>query len=266
MPLDHHLRIDLRGDEPVSARLGVQMTRLMGFADELADRKDGTRIGLGILGLDLVQRSADQACHGGVTAPENGAGRTARRQIPRLHGIQSEHGGTQRVAQFVHQIAQALVALARLAQQDRLVALRAEFGDRVRDGVVKATIERSKLVDQERRVAFERQVRHGLAQVAIVMHDLVDGVIEREERLAMRCGCHADFRQGGPIASRRAGNSYAGMRVAIALRFQRLDQLLEKHWNTVRQLFCRRIARRTPGDLDRAAGDQVSAIIFEKIT
>ena len=43
------------------------------------------------------------------------------------------------------------------------------------DGVVEAAVERAELVDRERLVALEGQIRDRLAQVALVGHDLLDG-------------------------------------------------------------------------------------------
>jgi len=54
------------------------------------------------------------------------------------------------------------------------VALIAKFGDSIGNCVVQATVKRSKLVCLKWRVALEREIRNRLAQVAIIMDDLVN--------------------------------------------------------------------------------------------
>src|SRR5580658_7629200 len=47
-------------------------------------------------------------------------------------------------------------------------------GDRIGDGIVEAAVQRTKLIDLNRFAELRRQFGDGLAQVAIVMHDLID--------------------------------------------------------------------------------------------
>ena len=75
--------------------------------------------------------------------------------------------------------------------------------DGVGDRVVEAAVQRPELRRGERGIALERQVGDGLAQVAVVVDDLVDRVAEREQVLAVRRGGHPHFGQGERIAARR---------------------------------------------------------------
>jgi hypothetical protein len=76
------------------------------------------------------------------------------------------------------------------------VALKAERGDRICDGVVQAAIQRSELVDGERRIALERQVGDGLAQIAVVVDILVDGDAQLQRFPPVRGCAHPHFGQG----------------------------------------------------------------------
>jgi hypothetical protein len=49
-------------------------------------------------------------------------------------------------------------------------------------------VQSAKLVDLERRIALVRQIGHGLAQVAVVVHDLVDREPERQQFPPVLCG------------------------------------------------------------------------------
>ena len=144
------------------------------------------------------------------------------------------------------------------------VALEAELGDRVGDGVVQAAIEGAELVDRERRIALERQVGDGLAEVAVVVDDLVDGKAQLQQFLAVRGGAHAHFRQGEGIAARGPGDAHAFGRFVGLFRFQRSRQLVEEQRNAVRKLCSRGGSFRPLGDLVLAARDQLVAIVSQE--
>src|ERR1700735_1989583 len=91
-----------------------------------------------------------------------------------------KHCRAKKVAQLVREKSVLLIRLARLLIGDRVVSLLAEFGDCVGDGIVQAAIERSKLVYLKRGVTLECEVRNRLAQVAVVMDDLVNRKSEFE--------------------------------------------------------------------------------------
>ena len=56
------------------------------------------------------------------------------------------------------------------------LALETELGDSVRDGVVQAPVQGSEFVDGEQHIPFERQVGDGLAEIPVVVDDLIHGV------------------------------------------------------------------------------------------
>ena len=55
------------------------------------------------------------------------------------------------------------------------VTLIIEFGDRTGNAIIKAAIERPKLADLDVRIELEREVGDRLAQVTVVVHDLIHG-------------------------------------------------------------------------------------------
>ena len=54
------------------------------------------------------------------------------------------------------------------------MALESEFRDGIGDAVVEAAVESSKFVYLDRRTALKCQIRYCLAQIAIVVNDLVN--------------------------------------------------------------------------------------------
>jgi len=51
--------------------------------------------------------------------------------------------------------------------------LKSVFRDGIGDAIVETAVESSKLIDLDRHTPFECQIRYGLAQIAIVVNDLV---------------------------------------------------------------------------------------------
>ncbi len=57
---------------------------------------------------------------------------------------------------------------------DQRTALEGVFRDCIGDSIVEAPIKSAKFINVDRCATFERQVRNGLAQIAVVVNDLVD--------------------------------------------------------------------------------------------
>ena len=112
--------------------------------------------------------------------------------------------GLDQISQLMGEKAQPLgerllVLLARQA-----IALVRELGDRVGDGIVQAAVEGAELVDLDRQVALEREVGDRLAQVAVVVHHLVDREAVPQELQPVARGRGADFGGRVAAATRRA--------------------------------------------------------------
>ena len=73
---------------------------------------------------------------------------------------------------------EALVHLDPLLASKSQVSLVAKFGYGVGNSVVKAAIEGSKLVHEERSIPFESEIGNRLAKVAVVVNNLIDGKSE----------------------------------------------------------------------------------------
>src|SRR6185369_11014129 len=136
--------------------------------------------------------------------------------------------------------------------------------DGIGDGVVEASVQRAELFDGKRRVALERQVGHCLTEVAIVMDDLVDGVSEFQQFLAMRGGGHAHLREHRSHTAGCPGDPLAGRSLAGLVCFQRLGELVQEHRNAIAELARRGRPPRTARHLLLAATDQLVAIVGEK--
>ena len=54
------------------------------------------------------------------------------------------------------------------------IALKSEFRDGIGDAIVETAVESSKFVDLDRRAAFKCQIRYRLAEIAIVVNNLVN--------------------------------------------------------------------------------------------
>ena len=67
------------------------------------------------------------------------------------------------------------------------IALVAEFGDGIGNGIVQTAVERPKLVYEKRRIALIGEISYGLAQVAIVVDDLVNREPELQQLASVLC-------------------------------------------------------------------------------
>ena len=54
------------------------------------------------------------------------------------------------------------------------IALKGIFRDSIGDAIVETAVESSKFVDLDRHAAFKCQIRYSLAQIAVVVNDLVN--------------------------------------------------------------------------------------------
>lgn len=74
------------------------------------------------------------------------------------------------------------------------VALITVLGDGIGNSVVEAAVQGAQFIHLKRRTAFDCQIGDRLAQVAIIMHDLVDRQPERQQVLSMLRGRGAERR------------------------------------------------------------------------
>ena len=105
---------------------------------------------------------------------EHGAGAPCHANISRLQNLERHDRGVEQVAQFMSQEPSALAPTRGLSIEGGLILFAPEFSDGARDGVVKASVQRAKVVGADRRVLFHCQLGDGLTHVAIIVHDLRD--------------------------------------------------------------------------------------------
>ena len=137
----------------------------------------------------------------------------------------------------MHKEPESLVRLRREAVCHQGIALRAELGDRIGNGVVQAPIQGPELFDMERCVPLVGQLGDGLAEVSVVMNHLLDSEPEGQEGPAVSRGGHADLRQRERIPARRPGDSDGDIVDSGLFRDERAYELLEKQRDAVGKLF-----------------------------
>jgi hypothetical protein len=140
----------------------------------------------------------------------------------------------------------------------------AEFGDGYGDGVIQAAIQRAELVDLDRGGHFERQVGDRLAEVAVVVHDLVHRESMRHQLAPVPHRAFTDLGSAGETASCGPGNLAAIHRKVGLLDAERLDELVEEDGYAKDQHLIGRGGHTALGDLQAATVDQRLAIGVEE--
>jgi len=145
------------------------------------------------------------------------------------------------------------------------VALKAELRHRVGDGIVQAPVQGPELHHGKGRIPLERQVGDGLAQVAVVVDDLVDGVTQQQQLLAMRGGANADLGQRPRVAARRARDGRARRGIVIVLCREGAGELVQEQGHPMGQLLVGRLAPGALGHLSLAPRDQFVAVVGQEM-
>lgn len=158
-----------------------------------------------------------------------------------LQGSEREHRGGERIAQLVGEHAELLVALAR----DTFLALPRVFGDCTGNGFVQAAVEDPKVLGRDRRFAFEGQLGHDLAHVAVTMHDLRDAEAHAQQVAAMLRGALVHVLCGGAL--------------------ERLAQLGEEEGDASLDLGVYRAGLGALGRLGAGAGDDLIAMLGDEV-
>ncbi len=103
---------------------------------------------------------------------QHGAGAPGHADVPGFEHLEGHNRGVGQVPQFVSQEAETLAPARGFAIDGELMACASVFGDGARDGVVKAAVERAKVLRADRRVHLQRQLGDCLTDIAIIVHDL----------------------------------------------------------------------------------------------
>ena len=202
------------------------------------------------------ERAIDDVAQADQAAIEHRAGGAAHAHVAAFDRGDREHRGVEQIAQLVREMTEALTHGLGAFGRDQIIALAAELGDGVRDGIVQAAIERAKLLRLERRVAFDRKLGDRLTEIPVIMHDLVYGKSLLQQFLAVNGSSHTDFRAGGRFFRLwTVFCSYLLRLIGKLLELERADELLEKHGYSM-LLDVARPRRAPPGDLLPATRDQ----------
>ena len=157
----------------------------------------------------LVDRAGDQTSHRSQAALQECSGRAADWHVGDFESPEREIRRRQGIAKLVNQEPGTLGLFGLVLGGNVCLALERELGDSIRDGVVQAPIQGSEFIDGERHIPFERQVGDGLAEITVVVDDLIHGVPHLEEFLPVGSGRHPHFGQGQHVAARRPRDTKA---------------------------------------------------------
>ena len=103
---------------------------------------------------------------------EHGARAPCDADVPRLENLERHDRGVDQVPQFMSEEPEALAPAGGFSVDVGLIAFAPVLGDRAGDGVVKASVERAKVVRADGQIHFHRQLGNGLTDIAVVVHDL----------------------------------------------------------------------------------------------
>src|SRR5471030_2163132 len=125
---------------------------------------------------NLCQGMIDQVAQRCQAALQYRARCSRKPQISGFGRGKRKRCGSERVAQLMREKSGLLVSLDSAFLICSRIALVAKLCNRICNRVVQAAIERSELIYLKRRIALKREVRDGLAQVAVIVYDLINGI------------------------------------------------------------------------------------------
>ena len=129
-----------------------------------------------------------------------------------------------------------------LSIQRRLIPLAPILRDGARDGVVEASVQHAKIIGADGRVHLHRELGDGLADVAVVVHDLRDREPLNQQVM--------------PVLNRADRN--VGIRPHS--QAQCIDELIQEHGDAVIDLHFGRRRNRPRGDFRPAPRDDLVAV------
>src|ERR1700730_11351342 len=103
---------------------------------------------------------------------EHGPGAPCDSDITRLEHLKRAHRGVCQVAQFMGKESEPFVPASGLSIDAGLSSFAPVLSDRARDGVVKAVVQRTKIIRADGSVHLDGQFGDRLTNIAVVMNDL----------------------------------------------------------------------------------------------
>jgi hypothetical protein len=193
-------------------------------------------------------------------AVEGARGRAAESRASHLDRGDRQDRGVEHVAHLVGEHAQALVrGEGAIVLLEHLAAAR-ELGDRARDGVVEADVEDAELVHADRHLLLDRELGDRLAQVAIVVHHLLDGVIVPQQLGPVPDRAVIDHDLGGRSAPAGGRGGVAGSVIGL----EHVRELVEEERHAVGELGGGDERRAPGGNLPAATLDQLAPVDLEE--
>src|SRR5258708_7560506 len=197
--------------ESMSAVLGLHGGGDLNLLEKLSNhdpfarrRKPGCR-------AYFIERAINEIAHSQQAAIQHSTRRSTQAHIAPLEGLDREHGRSDQVAQFVRERAEGLIRGLAFFIGDVLTAYAPKLGDRAGDGVVEARIENAKLSYGNRRLFLDSQFGNSLAEIPVVVNNLVDSESLAQQLIAVLRRASADLRRRCSLAGlRRAGNLAKG--------------------------------------------------------
>src|SRR5579883_232720 len=243
LAVDRH--VDAWGDpfdrECQTARGGLHGGSDLDFFDELSDR-DSLRSASAGVEAYLSDRGVDESARSPQAAVDDGRGTATDPYAPHLERLERQHRRAEGVAKLVGEVPQALGP----GVDDRLLAGARVLADRLRDGLIEASVERVELGRADWRLRLARQVGDNLADPSIIMDDLGDREAPIEEIATM---------------PRSALGHRFGRRLGEA---QRVDELVQEKGDALLELLFGGARRRPEGHLRARAFDNRSPVREEE--
>ena len=241
--IDRDTLLDARHRQPDATRSRVDRGRHFDLLHELIHRH-ALEPRSARVEANLGERTIYEIAQIEQAALVHRAHRASDRDNAPADAFEREHRGREQVSQLVREDSEALSACLR----HELLALFGEVCDGSRDGSTEACVEPLEILRGEVRAAIDRELLHGLADVAVVVNHLRDSESHSQEIDVRRS------RGRGPLA-----------RDFIVGHVEVVRELAQEQRNTVRQLVVGGRRRGSRGDLRAGLGNELVAVGREEI-
>ncbi len=232
--VDQDIFVDRRHREFAFVRPRIKRRGGFGFIQDLS-KANGLQARRQVRGdPHFSQRAIDEMTHCHQTAIEYRARRPCNADVTPFDGFDGESRRMEVVSKFVGQRPQPRFYRLKAVFCRHHGLLRRKFGNGARNGGVEAAVKGTKFRNFNWCAGLKSEIHNGLANIAIVPDYLLEGKALIEEIAPVQSRHFTDFGKGR--ANRRTGHSLAYQRLRCLFKGQRLDELIEKSGDSVRQL------------------------------
>ena len=138
------------------------------------------------------------------------------------------------------------------------------FRNSIGDAIVETAIERPKLIYLDRRTALESQIRYRLAQITVVVNNLVNSQSPLQQLAPVQRSGRADLGQCQLAPARWTGNPATSHRLRAPFNLQSLDELVKEQRDAVGNIGVSHLGRVPLSKLASAPVDQVNPVSCEE--